>query len=269
MKPLVLVDFSNFVYACWFPALAAQKADPIYNPHTVLKTNIKGKLGTLLRTLNDTLAFPDHDMLFVEDRTSERKYALYSAYKAKRVAQDFDPRPEAKQFLQSEGYRDFCHSPGNEADDAIATLVHRHKPNRVVVVCSSDKDLWQLYGANALIWQLTKDRFVNPDIIFEEFGVHDPRQIVMVKTLWGDSGDNVPNAVPRMQKHLMPTIEDTDGTLESFYRNMGNFFIKSERCKELLELGKNQIAINYQLVKLDTNCPIVLEVSDADQNPTG
>lgn len=263
MKPVVLVDFSNFVYACWFPALSAQKADPKYDPHEVLKTNLKGKLTTLARALNDEGYQDGMDIFFVEDRRSERKYKLWPAYKAKRKPMDFDPRPEAKQYLLGEGYEgQFCYSPGNEADDTIASFVRQCKAiyrDRDVVIASSDKDLWQLVAPGVKVWQLTKDRFVTPEMIKEEFGVTQPSQIAMVKALWGDSGDNVPNACPRMQKILMPAILDTPGDVDSFFGNWSNFsFPDKKKHDDKLRKAEAQVRLNYELVKLDGGCAILL-----------
>lgn len=260
MTPLVLIDFSNYVFACWFPALAAQKADPKYDPHGVLKTNLKGKLSTLTRTLND-IGWQDYEVLFVEDRRSKRKYDLWPDYKAKRKPMDFDPRPEAKEFLLSEGYKGFCHSPDNEADDAIATLVSQNR-DREILIASSDKDLWQLIDDSihhppVSVWQLTKDRFVTSEMIFEEFGAYQPSQIPVVKALWGDSGDNVPNVLPRMQKHFLPAVQDT-ADIDSFFGWFGNFGgnFKREHI-EKLEKAEPQVRLNYKLVKLDPNCAII------------
>lgn len=261
MNPVVLIDFSNFVYACWFPALSAQKQDPKYDPHEVLKTNIDGKLTTLARTLNEEGYQDGADIYFVEDRRSERKYKLFPAYKAKRKPMEHDPRPEAKQYLLSEGFDgQFCHSPENEADDTIASFVRQCRKiyeGRDVIIASSDKDLWQLVQPGVRVWQLTKDRFVTPEMILEEFGVHQASQIPMVKALWGDSGDNVPNACPRMQKVLMPGVSDTPGDPDSFFGWFNNFSLKKEHAEKLSK-AEAQVRLNYELVKLDGGCAIVL-----------
>jgi DNA polymerase-1 len=257
MKPVVLVDFSNYCFACWFPAMAAEKTDPKYDVHKVYQNNLLGKLTTLLRTLHE-LGMDDHILQFVEDRKSLRKYALWPSYKANRPPLEYDPRPEAKDFLIKQGYGLWAHSPDNEADDAIDIIAARVVEDRDVIICSSDKDLWQLKRPGVDIWQLTKDRFVTDEMIVEEFGVMQISQIPIVKALWGDSGDNVPNAVPRMQKQLMPYVLDA-ADLDSFFGNQDNFRYTTPRCQELLAKGEAQILINHQLVKLDETCPIELE----------
>jgi DNA polymerase-1 len=259
-NPLVLVDFSNLAYACWFPAVVAEKTDPKYNSHEVFKNNLMGKLGTLSRTLND-IGIQDFKTVFVEDRKATRKYEIWPAYKATRTPMEFDPRPEAKEYLLANGYGTFAYSPNNEADDAIATIAAKMCKDRQVIICSSDRDLWQLKREGVDIWQLTKDRFVTDAMIVEEFGVSQVSQIPIVKALWGDSGDNVPNAVPRMQKQLMPHVLDSYD-LDSFFSNLANFSGRSARCNELLAKGEEQIRINHQLVKLDENCPIEVEHGD-------
>jgi DNA polymerase-1 len=256
---VVLVDFSNYVFACWFPALSAQKADPKYDPHEVLKTNLMGKLGTMQRTMNE-IGMIDPKILFVEDRKSKRKYELWPSYKANRPPLEHDPRPEAKEFLKSQGYTHFSHSPDNEADDAIASMVHNVGGTFTIVIASSDKDLWQLIRPNVDVWSTTKDSFVTQEMIFKEFGVQSPVSIPIVKALWGDSGDNVPNSVPRMQKQLEPIANLSNGDIKEFWKSVSHLRgTLSPRCVELLQKGEAQVNLNWQLVKLDEHCEIVAE----------
>jgi DNA polymerase I len=252
-KTLVLVDFSNLCFACWYPAVSANKADSKYDPHEVFKNNLDGKLGTLFRTLEE-IGLQEYIINFVEDRKSLRKYELWPAYKANRPPLEHDPRPEAKTHLISKGYKGFLFSPDNEADDAIAAATALVLEDRDVIICSSDKDLWQLKRPGVDIWQLTKDRFVTDEMIAEEFRVSQVSQIPIVKALWGDSGDNVPNAVPRMQKQLMPLVS-TSSDLEHFLTEV-TYLNMTPRCRELLEKGEEQVRLNYKLVKLDDKCPI-------------
>jgi len=256
-KTAVLVDFSNFCFACWYPAVSANKADAKYDTHAVFKNNIDGKLSTLFRTLNE-VGTHDFVVYFVEDRKSLRKYTLWPTYKANRPPLEYDPRPEAKEYLRSKGYNHFVYSPDNEADDAIATIAASVLEDRDVVICSSDKDLWQLKRPGVDIWQLTKDRFVTDEMIVEEFGVSSPEYIPLVKALWGDRGDNVKNLVPRYQKALLPLIEISDGSLYDFERVVS--LRKSElpsKCVALLTDNRSGIFINDSLVRLDTNCNII------------
>ena len=256
---VVLMDFSNYVHTCWWPAVAANKADSKYDPHEVLKTNLLGKLSTTKRAVEEC-GYTDFDLWFVEDRPATRKFKIYPLYKANREQGDVDPRPEAKEFLKTQGYIHFVFSPDNEADDTIATLTRlvHDEADTDVIIGTSDKDLWQLIRPGVDVYSLTKDVFVTPEMITNAFDVTSPSKIPLVKSLWGDSGDNVPNAVPRMQKQLLPIVEECDGTVPDFWEAWA-IHKTTTRCNELLDLGAKQILVNWELVKLRTDCPLVFE----------
>lgn len=261
-KPLIVVDFSNFVHTCWWPAVAAEKADPKYVALDVLITNIKGKLGTIISDLA-LRGIEDANWLFVEDRVPKRKLEAFPLYKSNRDRDPaaIDPRPAAKAWLVANGYTQFCHSPDNEADDAIATVVAQTDIPAVIV--SSDKDLWQLYSENCNvdIYRTTVGKFVTADMIKEEFGIIHARQIPIHKALWGDTSDAIPNVMPRMQKQLLPLINDNDRyclDLKDLEYAMSCAKV-SDRCRQLWIEGIEQVRLNYSIVKLQMDVPLVFE----------
>jgi 5'-3' exonuclease len=152
-----------------------------------------------------------------------------------------------------------------EADDVIASVVELVKANRpgcTIVIVSSDKDLWQLVEPNVEVYLPTRGRFVTQDLIMEEYGVVDPRRVALYKALWGDSGDNIPNAVPRMQRQLLPIVNAcTNPTLASFIE-WAEYGIQNghvnEKAQKLLRAGAEIIERNWKLVQLDRNLDFVV-----------
>lgn len=240
----------------------AFEADPSkYKAEDVLCTNLDHKLTTIRKRMVEA-GIEKFKFVFVEDRRSERKYKLFPAYKGNREEHETDPRPIAKEWLKKQGLKTFVYSPDNEADDTLATLCAKAGKNPVIIV-SSDKDLWQLLEPPRIaIYSIRKDDFIWPKDLEEEYGISEPRHLPLYKALWGDRGDNIPNAVPRMQKQLLPVIKKSDGSLRNF-ADMTNVAGDSltKKCWELLAKGKDQVEINYQLVKLDTECPLVWETT--------
>jgi 5'-3' exonuclease len=265
-KETVIIDFSNFVHTCWWPAVSAQKADPAkYNARDVLLVNMAGKLSTITKDLADR-GITEFNLLFVEDGTPVQKLKEYPLYKANRQRPTGDeeaPKDFAKQWLIEQGYEYWARNDDAEADDVIASAAQMLKARKsTTVIVSSDKDLWQLIEPGVEVYQITKGRFVTPDVIMEEFGVSDPKRVALVKALWGDSGDNVPNAVPRMQKQLLPIVNScTSPTLESF-EEWVKYGIENghltKRCQELLQEGGATIRCNWKLVQLDRNLDFVV-----------
>ncbi len=86
-----------------------------------------------------------------------------------------------------------------EADDAIATAVHRWKDHPEVdqiVICSPDKDMTQLVqGDKVVCLDRRRGLVVNEDAVVNKFGV-PPESIPDYLALVGDSADGIPG-VPR------------------------------------------------------------------------
>lgn len=271
----VVVDFSNFVHTCWWPAISAQKADPEkYNAQDVLKVNMAGKIATIVKDLADR-GITEFDWLFVEDGEPLDKLRVYPLYKANRerpIGEEAVPKAEAKEWLVDQGYRYWASNEQAEADDTIAAVVTSLKVrNGTTVIVSSDKDLWQLIEPGIEIYQVTKGRFVTPEVIVEEFGVTDPKRIALCKALWGDSGDNIPNAVPRMQKQLLPIVNacvypDLTSFMEYVEYGIQNGHL-TKRCQELLAQGKEQVHTNWKLVQLDRNLDYVVTYIGRQNEP--
>lgn len=293
-KHLLVIDWSNILSMCWYPALDAEEAGKSalaehvalchiciqtapcastscdraraikqYDPNEVLIVNLDGKMGTLREEL-DKYGLSNFQTVFVEDRYAKAKFALYPEYKGERdKSKPKPPRELAKAHLKSKGYQNWVHSPDYEADDAIAAFVAKaSKREMPTIIISGDKDLWQLLNPPLVaVFNPYTNRFVDTqeDVPKKFNGISDPRLIPLVKSLWGDTSDNIPNVVPRMQKHLVPLIEDTDGSIGSFEFVWNNFGSKSARCTELVEANLPLVKRNYELVKLNPNCPLVFD----------
>ena len=81
-----------------------------------------------------------------------------------------------------------------------------------VTIVSSDKDLMQLYKKDVRIYDPMKNKFITSKDIVEKFGV-DPKKVVDVQSLAGDSSDNVPG-VPGIGIKIAAELINKYGTLE-------------------------------------------------------
>lgn len=253
----VIIDFSHFFHMAYGAAL---NAGPRYEFSNTINKNAEGKLRTIRREFQK-LRIVGYDLVFAEDRPATRKLELYPPYRGDRVDRSEDKRKLRDYLITELGYaKRFCHSDGNEADDVIATLVRRasQSPGMFSVIISSDRDLWQLLGPTTMIYNPVthggRRGMTEPEDVWKAFKCL-PRHVPLVKSLWGDAGDSVPNAVPRMQKPLLPVVRETDGTLTDFNAKLELVWnTLSLKCRETYTAGKAQVAINYDLVKLDQHC---------------
>lgn len=259
-KSYVLIDFSNLVYISFF---ATYRGEPTqvprgYNAHVdTFQKMIRG-----YRRWNGLAEF-----VYALDSRPEEKYRLHPGYKAGRskLSHDdgsyFDAQIPIKKNLTDETT---VIASGYEADDAIASFVAQHFEDEVTVV-TTDKDIWPINDhPNARVYDPIKRQYINENHLRESFCRKDKHKVIhehltdyahikLWKSLWGDSGDSVPNVVPRMQKQLLPVIAKTDGSLEDFYDKVEDAKI-SAKCKELLESSKEKVLLNDKLVRLNYRC---------------
>jgi 5'-3' exonuclease len=283
----VLIDLSHMAHSCWYPAISAQQnsekileehvavcdkcqlmlaqygADhlcdealkiPKYDAENVFGTYLELKINTIKKGINADF----NNWVFCRDSHPKSKYEIYPEYKGTRDKNKFNPIPLAIQFLQELApAAKWAQADGYEADDVIATLAVKYSKTQRAIVVSGDKDLWQLLRyENIRIFSPLLNEFIGVNHIEKAFSIRDPKLIGLYKALWGDTSDNIKNLVPRMQKNLIPILEKTDGSLESFWEH-AKISAMSNRCKELLFPRVQEIEVNWKLVNLSLDAPVV------------
>ena len=253
---LVIVDFSNVAVACFFSSVLAsgkkpENVPPYYEEHV-------GHFEEKMFSVSNKFDMPYQHFVYALDSKPKWKFEIYPEYKANRASTKLgcDPKMAPLRHLKNLGAT-CMRSEGQEADDVIATLCHKHAAKGPVVVVTSDKDLWQLNAIPQVsVYNHHTKKMVDLDDMEKAFGIRDYRQIKLVKSLWGDSGDNVPNAVPRMQKYLHPVIAKcSNGNLDEFYDLALKTDI-SDRCRQLLTENRDRVYLNQRLVELNPNCKL-------------
>jgi len=247
----VLVDFSNLANMAFFSAISFAKIKPEETP-----LDFRNHIQSFNQKLSGFLSkFHWDELWFVLDSRPQYKYDLYPDYKSGRKRMDFDPKTAIFDLLKSWN-SNMLVAKGFEADDGIATFATQSEGD--VLILSSDKDLWQLLNRpQTWIFSMYNNQYITPDALSEAFELDSFKHISLYKTLWGDSGDSVPNLAPRQKKHLLPAVRESDGTLKSFYECLQRHSVP-EKCREVLEANKDKILINEKLVSLNTDCQLTM-----------
>ena len=252
-KVIVVVDFKNLAYNCFHKSLANARLKPETCPEGYFDHifNFRFKLDKILSGLQWSR------LIFAMERRPDQKYAIFPEYKGKREKLPFDPIPALLNMLGSWG-SESVFAEGFEADDAMASVVAQNF-DTPVVVATTDRDLWQVLDhPNAQVFDFAQSKFINRTHLEQKFGIDEYRHLKLVKTLWGDSGDGVPNLVPRMQKWLRPVVKQSDGSLEDFLEKVETAET-TPRCKELLAQNLDRLKINFELVRLSYDCELTYE----------
>ena len=191
----------------------------------------------------------------MDSKTKTFRHEMFSEYKATRNKTPDDLHaqvPWITEVLETMGVP-VLQCDGYEADDIIATVAKKcEKIGRQCRILSGDKDLMQLVTENTNIlkpenggWKLTKT-----DGVQAEWGV-EPKQILDLLSLFGDSSDNIPGVHGvgvKTAAKLLSEYNDIDG----IYANIEK--IKGAMQKKLID-GKENAYFSQKLVRLEENVP--------------
>jgi DNA polymerase I len=151
-----------------------------------------------------------------------------------------------------------------EADDIMATLALRAGEHGMeTVLVSSDMDMLQCVSNDTSFYVLKKGlsniEHYDPHEFEQKYGLK-PDQFVDLKSLKGDSSDNIPG-VPGIGEKGAIDLLKTYGTLDNIYENIWQ--IKGAMAKKL-EAGKDLAYLSKQLVILMTYAPIPFDLKSMD-----
>jgi hypothetical protein len=286
-QPYLFIDFSNIARACWHPAEAAEESGKQaltkhyqvcpnwakmvaegndvtdccpdlpkqYDKHQVLKTNLRGKMGTIEE--NTGVPVGPRWVWAVDQHCAWRREA-FPAYKGNRDPSKFDPRPEALKYL-AEAYptMHWATAKGAEADDVIAALVAK-RGDRDVVIVSGDQDLWQLIQPGVKVFLPSKKVFVTPEMVQGEYDL-EPKLIPLYKAFWGDSSDNMPNLLPRQQKAILPHIRASNGHPGDVILRILRDPNTNPKLRATIEAQAQGVDVNYRLARLDPTVRVLFD----------
>ena len=160
---------------------------------------------------------------------------------------------------------------GWEADDVIGTVGKICSNNGwECVVVTGDRDSLQLIDENVHIkLVITKGGQTNATLYtrekFEEEYGFEPKKLIDLKALMGDSSDNIPGVAgvgPKTASELLKKF----GSLDGVYENLNDPSIKP-KMREKLESGKENAYLSYDLATIRPEAPIDFEPKDAIVQP--
>ena len=201
------------------------------------------------------------------------RHIKYDGYKATRhgmpdeLAQQM---PVMKQVLRAMNIPIY-ECQGWEADDVIGTVGRICSNNGwECVIVTGDRDSLQLIDENVHVklvvskmGQTTATLYDN-DKFREEYGF-EPKKLVDLKSLMGDSSDNIPGVAgvgPKTATELLLKF----GSLDGLYENLNDASIRP-KLREKLEENRDNAYLSYDLATIRCNAPIDFEPKDAIVQP--
>jgi len=256
-----LIDGSGYIFRAYYAL------PPLTRKSDGLPTGaVNGFCNMLFKLLEDSksennLQKPTHFAVIFDAARKTFRNEIYSDYKANRSDPPEDLAPQFEYIRKS--VISFNLSSVDlinyEADDLIATYTQQilEKGAKVTIV-SSDKDLMQLYKKDVRIFDPMKNKFITPEDVINKFGV-DPKKVIDVQALAGDSSDNVPG-VPGIGVKTAAELINKYGTLEKLLDKANE--IKQNKRRETLIENKDKAIMSKKLVTLKKDVPIKISLKD-------
>ena len=192
------------------------------------------------------------------------RHKMYADYKGTRHAMPDELRaqmPVIKQLLTALGVA-IVEKEGFEADDIIGTLSHEaEKEGGECVISTGDRDSFQLITDKVTVRLASnkEDVIYTPAKISEVYGV-TPREMLEVKTLMGDSSDNIPGVPGVGEKTALGLIQKYH-TVDYIYQNLDSIEVtKGVRTK--LENGRESAQLSRKLAEITLEAPVPLEMDN-------
>ena len=201
------------------------------------------------------------------------RHLRYDGYKATRhgmpeeLAQQM---PYAKEILRAMSIPIY-ECQGWEADDVIGTVGRICSNNAwQCVIVTGDRDSLQLIDEHVSVKLViskpgqTNTTLYTPEVFREEYGF-EPKKLIDLKALMGDSSDNIPGVAgvgPKTAKELLAKF----GSLDGVYANLADASIRP-KLREKLEAGKENAYLSYELATIIPEAPIDFTPEDAIKQP--
>ncbi|MDP3283990.1 MAG: 5'-3' exonuclease H3TH domain-containing protein, partial [Desulfobacterales bacterium] len=246
-KTLFLIDGSAYIHRAYHAIRSLSNSKG-------LPTNAIFGFARILIKLMDDWA-PKYVVMVFDSKGPTFRHELFKEYKATRP-----PMPEDLQ-VQIPYIKDITRAfnltviemPGYEADDLIGTIARRAEESGFfVVMVTGDKDFLQLVTDKSVIWDPMKDKTTDLNSLKQELGL-DPRQMIDVMGLSGDTSDNVPG-VPGIGPKTALELIKTFGSMNNLYDNL--ISITRKKQHENLIQFKEQAFLSRRLVEIDTKVPV-------------
>ncbi len=262
---LVIIDGNALIHRSY------HALPPLRTKDGTVVNAVYGFASIVLKILQDLK--PTHIVASFDMPGKTFRHDTFDGYKATRKKADkdlYDQIPLVHQLVEAFDIPIF-ELPGYEADDVIGTIAAQVGDKAHSIIVTGDMDTLQLVDESTSVFTMRKginDTVTyDPAAVFERYGLK-PDQIVDLKSLQGDSSDNIPG-VPGIGQKGATTLLQSFKTLEGVLKAAqdASSDIKPAARKKLLE-GKESAVMSQDLATIRTDVPINFSLRDAALHTT-
>ena len=262
---LLILDGNSVINRAYFGVKPLTTRDGLYTHAIFGFLNILEKMEREEQPDAICVAFDLHGPTF--------RHNMYDGYKATRHGMPEElamQMPVMKQVLTAMNIPIY-ECQGWEADDVIGTVGKVCSNNNwECVIVTGDRDSLQLIDENVHVKLVVSRPGQTTATLYDrakfeqEYGF-EPKKLIDLKSLMGDSSDNIPGVAgvgPKTATELLLKY----GSLDGVYANLNDPSIRPKLCEKLVA-SKENAYLSYDLATIRTNAPIDFAPEDAIVQP--
>ena len=214
-KKLFLLDAYALIYRAFF----AMNKNPRMTSKGLNTSAVMGFLNSLYEILQKEK--PTHIGVAFDVAGTAQRQAEYSEYKANREKMPDDLRDAIPYIIRLiEAFNIPIYGvEGYEADDVIGTLSKKaEQQGFTTYMMTPDKDFGQLVTDKVLLYKPAKfgepAQVWGPKEVCQRYGIQEPKQLIDILGLWGDTADNIPG-IPGIGEKTAALLVQKYGSVEN------------------------------------------------------
>ena len=259
MNKIILIDGNNILFRSYYAT--AYSGSMMRNSKNFPTNALYGFINMINKIISDEQ--PSH-MMVAFDKGKTFRHDAYLEYKAGRSEMPDDLKEQFKvvySLTEAMGIKHF-EIDNYEADDIIGTFskyIDEHEDTEGLIV-SSDKDLLQLISDKVKVKLLKSNDYImmDKDKFKEIYGLDDPKKMVDLKALMGDSSDNIPGVKGIGEKTALSLLQKYK-SLDGVYENIDSISLKTG---EKLINDKKNAYMSYDIATIYKEVPISFTLDD-------
>jgi DNA polymerase-1 len=252
-KRLFLLDAYALIYRSYFAFIK----NPRFNSKGLNTSAMLGFVNILEQLLQEEK--PTHVAVVFDLNVPTFRHEMYKEYKANREVMPEDLQKSVPYIRKIvEAYHiPILEKAGFEADDVIGTLAKKAETKGYTTyMMTPDKDYAQLVSENIFMYKPSRGG-EKPEIwgipeVRQNFLIDDPRQVVDVLGLMGDTADNIPGCPGIGPKTAMKLVSEYQ-SIDGLYAHIDS--LKGKLKENLIEFEK-QVRLSRKLAEIILDVPV-------------
>jgi len=266
MSRLVLIDGNSIMNRAFYGIMGSKMLMTEDGTYT---NAVYGFLAILFKIYEDLN--PEYMAVAFDLKAPTARHKMYEGYKANRHGMPDElaaQMPIIKEVLRNMNIT-IIEKEGYEADDVLGTLsIRGEKEGLDVTILSGDRDTFQLTSDKITV-RIPRTKMGKTEVedfdktkIIETYGL-EPKQLIEVKGLQGDTSDNIPG-VPGVGEKTALSIIKEYGSIENLYKELEEGkaeTIKGKTREKIIE-NKDLAMLSKELGTINREVPIEEKVDD-------